>query len=379
MYLEGEEIDAVTLYAKMAKDQSLKKAGGAPYLAELLQSFKFDANVGAYAQIVIDHWKLRKVHELGSAFSTIQADPDDIAPALEEARQFLDDVDDLAAEDTAHGLADLYMQFTERQEENIPAIETPFLQINDTIKGGYRRKRMYVIGARPGCGKTVFLTQCGLYAALSGYKTLFFSLELSKEDLMERVLACGAHADYGQIASGRMKPETMSAVSQWIGAAASLPFHVDDAEDLTIEEISQRARIHKQRHGLDVVAIDYLQYIETSKGDNREQQINHIARVARSIAKRLDVVVLIAAQLNRKIEGDGGKPRLPLKSDFRESGGIEQTADVAMILHRPPDENGEETGMPRMNITTVKNRQGLEKTMRLAERFDQSRFENLSG
>lgn len=378
MYAEGEEIDTILLFARLREDAALKRAGGAPYLAVLLQAFKSAGNVGEYAQIVIDQWKLRRIHELGVQFRAIEGDPDNIPRALEDAREFLDGVDD-TQDDDAVQLADMFTKWTVAQIEGEPPIETPWLQVNDNLNGGLHRKRMYVIGARPGCGKTVFLTQMALYAAQLHKKSLFFSLEMSEEDLMGRVLAAGAHVPYDEINKKMLSKDTRDAIARWTGAAGGLDFHVDDTEGLTIEEIAQRARIHQQRHGLDVVCIDYLQLVEESKGDSREQQVNHIAKRCRSIARRLNVVVIVAAQLNRKIEGSDGKSRLPVKGDFRESGGIEQTADVALILHRPPDENGEETKLPRMSVTSVKNRQGTETTMMLRERFDQQRFDNLSG
>ena len=377
MYALGEEIDTILLYARLREDAQLKRIGGAPYLATLLQAFKSAANVGEYAQIVIDQWKLRRVHELGVQFRAIESDPDEIPKALEDAREFLDGVDD-TQDDVSLQLSELFSNWQQDQLAGEPPIETPWLLINDNLNGGLHRKRMYVVGARPGCGKTVMLVQMALYAAKLHKKALMFSLEMSKEDLMGRVLAAGAHVPYDEINKKLLSKETSQKIKQWTDAAKDLEFHVDDTEGLTIEEIAQRARIHQQRHGLDVVCIDYLQLVEESKGDSREQQVNHIAKRCRSIARRLNVVVIVAAQLNRKIEGADGKSRLPVKGDFRESGGIEQTADVALILHRPPDENGEETRLPRMSVTSVKNRQGTETTMTLSERFNQQRFDNLS-
>ena len=377
MYSLGEEIDTILVYARLRENSKLKRAGGAPYLSELLQAFKSADNVGEYAQIVIDQWKLRRVHELGVQFSAIDSDPDDIPKALEDAREFLDGVDD-TQDDVSLQLSELFANWQANQVDGEPPIETPWLQINDNLNGGLHRKRMYVIGARPGCGKTIMLTQMALYASQLHKKALVFSLEMSKEDLMGRVLAAGARVPYDEINKKLLSRETSAAIGRWTDAARGLEFHVDDTEGLTIEEIAQRARIHQQRHGLDVVCIDYLQLVEESKGDSREQQVNHIAKRCRSIARRLNVVVIVAAQLNRKIEGSDGRSRLPVKGDFRESGGIEQTADVALILHRPPDENGEETKLPRMMVTTVKNRQGVESSMLLRERFDQQRLDNMS-
>lgn len=380
MYADGEEIDSITLFAKLRENGELRKVGGAPYLSDLLQAFKTAQNVGAYAQIVIDQWRLRQLKALSDRFAQLHdsaSSPDDIPEALEAARMFLDEVDE-THEDHSLGFRALYDAWTEDQDDDRPSIDTPFLQLNDKLNGGMQRQRLYVVGARPGCGKTILLTQFAVYAALSHHNSLFFSLELSKTDLMGRILACGAHADYAEITRKRLSAETHQKISQWAGAAAELSLEVDDTPGLTIEEIAQRARIKKQRGGVDLVYIDYLQLVTASHGgDNRVQQVDHIATRARAIARQLDCAVVVAAQLNRKIEDHGGKPRLPTKADFRESGGIEQTADAAFVLSRPPDDNGEEaTQLPLMNLSIVKNRTGTEGVIQLGERFDQARFEN---
>lgn len=376
MYNDGESIDTITLFGRLRESQELRQVGGAPYLSDLLQSFKSAENVGAYAQLVIDMWKLRQLKQLAQRFTQLHntAAADEADQALEEARTFLDGVDDSQVSHTL-GFRELYEHWTEHQADERPVIDTPWIQLNDKLNGGLQRQRMYVVGARPGCGKTILLSQTAVYAALSHWKTLFFSLELSNADLMGRILACGSHCDYGQITRKDLTAESYGKVTRWAQACSELPLTVDDTPGLTIEDIAQRARIANQRGGVDLVCIDYLQLVQASKGgDSRVQQVDHIATRARAIARQLDCVVIVAAQLNRNIES-GGAPRLPTKADFRESGGIEQTADAAFILSRPPDENGDEAAnLPLMNLSVVKNRTGTEGVIQLAERFDQARF-----
>ena len=378
MYNDGEAIDAATVFAKLEKIKELQKIGGASYLGTLLEAPLALNNVGTYSKIIQDKWKIRKVNEFGIKCQGIDADPDDVDMALESVRQFLDNVD----EERSHEAIDfpgLYEAWTAAQNDDRPSIETPWLAVNDKLTGGLQRQRLYVVGARPGCGKTVLAAQLGLYAALSHQRVLFFSLELSKEDLMGRILACGARVPYTEITAKRLTAESSGKISTWVAASAELRIEVDDTPDLNIEEITQRARIHKQRKGLDLVLIDYLQLMEESpsSGESRVQRVDHMAKRARAIARNLDCAVVVCAQLNRNIEDHGGRPRLPTKADFRESGGIEQTADAAFILSRPPDDNGEESKIPMMNLTVVKNRQGTEGTLKLIERFDFQRFDNV--
>lgn len=380
MYLDGTEIDAITLFSELEKEGKLRRVGGAPYLHTLLEAPSTVANVSYYSNIVIDKWKLRNLVQLGTRFTQLGNDDtavEDIPAALEAARVFLDEVDD-EAETNLLAFHELYAAWTDHMEDDRPAILSPWMNLNDRLSGGFHRQRLYVLGARPGCGKTIMGAQIAMYAALSHHKSIIFSLELSRQDLMGRILACGAHAPYAEITKKKMSTETMGKINQWAGASASMSLEVDDDPDQTIETIFQACRIKKQREGLDLVFIDYLQLVEASpsSGSNRVEQVDHIANRARSIARKLDCVVVVAAQLNRKIEDHGGRPRLPVKSDFRESGGIEQTADAAIVLSRPPDDNGEEaTALPMMNVTLVKNRTGTEGTLQLIERFDQARFQ----
>lgn len=378
MYEDSEPVDAMTVFAKLETTKELAKVGGAPYLHTLLEAPLVIGNAGHYSKIIIDKWKLRKVNEFGIKCLSIDADPDDADAALERVRDFLDDLDGerkAQSVDFQH----LYEAWTVANEDHRPAIETPWMALNDKLTGGMQRQRLYVIGARPGCGKTVMGAQMALNAALSHRHSLIFSLELSREDLMGRILSCGAHIPYREITARKLEFDSYQNVSKWVSACADLSLEVDDTPDLTIEEIAQRARIHKQRKGLDFVLIDYLQLMDESKGsgESRVQRVDHMAKRARAIARKLDCVVVVCAQLNRNIEDGSGRPRLPTKADFRESGGIEQTADAALILSRPPDENGDESHAPLMNLTVVKNRQGTEGTIKLIERFDYQRFDSV--
>ncbi|QSM04676.1 DNA helicase [Mycobacterium phage prophiGD54-2] len=376
MYAEDVPIDAMTVFDRLRKNKDLRESGGAPYLQTCMENCNVPGNVDYYAQIVTEQWKIRTVNNLGQRFQHLHDDPGEIPEALEAARVFLDELDGMQ-EVHSLGFRDLFDEWSSAQEDDRPFLPSPWRNVNDQLGGGYQSQRLYVTGARPGCGKTIFGTQASWYIATHGYKTLVFSLELSRQDLMGRLAACGTETAYKPIFQRKLEPWQQEKVSLWAANNAEIPFTVDDEPDLTIEEIAQRCRVHKQRYGLDFVFIDYLQLVKSAKRfDSRVLEVDYIATMARSIARRLDCAVLVAAQLNRSLEQQNGKPRLPNKSDFRESGGIEQTADVAVILSRPPTSHGdgEDQGLPLMNACFVKNRQGPEDVVILTERFDQMRF-----
>lgn len=376
MYAEDVPIDAMTVFDRLRKNKDLRESGGAPYLQTCMENCNVPGNVDYYAQIVTEQWKIRTVNSLGQRFQHLHDDPGEIPEALEAARTFLDDLDSMQ-EVHSLGFRDLYEQWSTAQEDDRPFLATPWLVINEQLGGGYQYQRLYVTGARPGCGKTIFGTQAAWHIAKQGYETLVFSLELSKDDLMGRLAACGTQTEYRPIFQRKVGTAQQERINRWAAENADIRFTVDDEPDLTIEEIAQRCRVHHQRHGLDFVFIDYLQLVNSSKRfDSRALEVDHVARMCRSIARKLDCAVLVAAQLNRNLEQNNGKPRMPNKSDFRESGGIEQTADVALILARPPTSHGddEDQGVPLMNACFVKNRQGPEDVVILAERFNEMRF-----
>lgn len=374
MFAAGDEIDSVTVFARLSKSQEIQRVGGAPYMSDLLKAYKSTENVDAYGRIVVEHWKIRQVNELGHELVNIQADPGEVPAALERVRGFLDGVDQ-EQESQAVDFGGLYEAWSAANEDSRPCLETPWAALNDRLNGGLQRQRLYVIGARPGCGKTVMGTQIVLHAAHFGFKTMMFSLELSKADLAGRMYSAGAQVPYAEVTSKRLSTDSYGRISKFVGENADMHLMVDDTPDLTIEDIAQRARITKQRVGLDIVLIDYLQLLAESpkSGESRVQRVDHMAKLARNIARTLDVAVVVCAQLNRAIESEA---RLPTKADFRESGGIEQTADAAIILTRPPAEDGEvDAHIPLMSAVVVKNRQGTEGVVTLRERFDQQRFD----
>jgi replicative DNA helicase len=373
MHAAGEDIDSITVFARLSESNELRKVGGAPYLSDLLQAFKSADNVASYADIVRAQYKIRRINQLGVQLQTIDADADEVPVALDRVRQFLEEAE---GEQQVGGVdfTGLYDAWSKWNESDTVVVETPWPAMNNYLNGGLMPGRMVLIGARPGNGKTIMGTQMALYAAQLHKKALVFSMELSKEDMAGRILSCGAHIPYREVTSRRLTPESYQKVSQWVAASANMSLTVDDSTDLTIEDIAQRCRIHQAKHGLDVVLIDYVGLVAESRGsgDNRVQRVDHIAKKARQIAKDLGVAVILLAQLNRSIES-GALPGMGL---FRESGGLEQTADVAMILARPPDENGEEQdNIPLLSAVIVKNRQGTNGVVTFRERFDQARLD----
>lgn len=369
MHNAGEDVDSVTVFSRLRENQDLVRMGGAPYLAELLQAFKFAENLGAYAQIVMDMWRLRQLKALAQRFDHLHdtSNADEIPEALEAARRFLDEAGDERA--APEGFMDLYDSWKGWMEADRPAIETPWEELNRRVGGGLHRQHLYVVGARSGTGKTVFLSQSALFSAQSCRRVAFFSLELPKEVLMGRILSAGARVPYAEVVQRRLTAESRAKLDGWVQESSGLQsyLHVDDRCSLTIEDIARECRSMKRANGIDVVYIDYAQRIKASnRKAPREEQVAHIFQEAKTLARETDAAVVLAAQLNREIERE---KRMPRKSDFRESGAAEQEADVALILTR-----AENAKQPLVNFSIVKNRLGVEETFQLPERFHYQRF-----
>lgn len=369
MHAAGEDIDSVTVFAKLRELGILEKVGSAPYLSDLLQAFKSVDNVSTYAEIVIGQWKLRQLKVLSDRFQLLHdgTGVDEIPEALEAARRFLDEAS--GAPHVSAGFMDLYESWQSWMDADRPCIATPWDELNRRIGGGLQRQHLYVVGARSGTGKTVLLSQSALHSAQSHRRVAFFSLELPREILMGRILSAGARIPYAEVVQRRLSRESKERLDDWVAASGELQsnLHVDDRCSLTIEDIARECRSIKRSNGIDVIYVDYAQRIKASNRKvGREEQVAHIFQEAKTLARETDAALVLAAQLNREIEKE---KRLPRKSDFRESGAAEQEADVALILTR-----AEKASQPLVNFSIVKNRLGVEETFQLPERFHYQRF-----
>lgn len=365
MHSAGVDADPVSVAAELDKSGQLTRVGGGPYVHTLLTAVPTTTNASYYAKVVMDKWKIREVNKLGHRFLQIHDSADDIPEALDAARNFLDEAD--GEPPKPEGFIDLYESWKNWMQAENPAVPAPWDELNSRIGGGFHKQHLYVIGARSGTGKTVFLANCALQSALLHKRTAFFSLELPKEVLTGRILSAGAYVPYGEIAQRILKYESKKKLDRWIAEVGDLQTHlcIDDRCSVTIEDIARECRSMKRVGGLDAVYIDYAQRVRPSNSKaDREQQVAHIFIGAKTLAREANCPVILAAQLNRKIEEENRKPR---KSDFRESGAAEQEADVALILTRAQRDH-------TVNFGLVKNRLGPEESFEMPEKFIYQKF-----
>ena len=372
LYARQEPVDATTVAMQLQTDGNLLRVGGAPYLLTCIENTPTANNVGYYAKVVRDLDRMRKLDQLCvRGRELVKAGASDPTEVVEQFEVFLDE-SNLVDAPGVQGFGDLYDEWVHWMDEDIRALPTPWPRLNEKLAGGLHRQRLYILGARPGCGKSVMGLNILTQIALAGYKGLVFSLEMPKMEVVSRMLAAGAQADYGEIVARRMSTDTRDSVNRFTAQNPEFQsrIKIDDGVDHTIESIMHLARAQK-RHGLDYVFIDYVQLLNSSaRTESRYQELGIMSKLSKQMARKLDVAVVMAAQLNREPEKQG---RLPNLSDLRESGNLEADADVVLMLSRGGDESMPD--MPMITVSVAKNRTGqAPDLLTLPEHFEQARI-----
>ena len=364
LFTAGEPVDPVTVSAELERRGELARVGGGKMLLDAISAVPSPLNATYYAQLVADKSKLRRLAELGSRLINVAyTDNEDADAVLGQAETFFRE----AQEPADHGalLADIVEEWRTYQENPDDIISTPWPDLNHYLAGGLRRGKLYVVGGRPGGGKSM----CGLnivgHVAQNDLPVTVFSLEMGKLEVTSRLLAWGGWADYGQIFSKKMTQENLRRVNDYVDGNASCmkQLEVIDRASITVEEIAAHLRQRKPA----VCFIDYCQLISASDNKlQRREQIDHITRTLKITAGDVGCAIILASQLNRGPTSGAG--RAPILSDLRESGGIENDADVVLLLFR--EEHNE--GFLHMNIG--KNRDGKLAQLTFAFRGDVARI-----
>lgn len=275
--------------------------------------------------------------------------------ALSWAFDELNKLDTTEDEGFSHVFGDVLARFDEAMSQGLSdakVIPTPWPEINERMAGGLRPGRMYVVGARPGEGKSIAAHQIAEHAAEQSLPAAVFSLEMDALEVVSRMVGNGAQIEMDEIMRRELSERSWRAFHAYRERAAGFPIVVNDRPDMSLGYIAAECRSYKRRMGLDVVVIDYLQLLKGERNVNREQEVAQISRSLKELARELDAAIVVPAQLNRE-SARRGKPAM---SDLRESGAIEADADVVLLLARGVDEFGMPTGELHLNF--AKNRIG---------------------
>ncbi len=389
LFERSTPIDAVTI-ANLFKDSSeLSAVGGVAYIAELLENTPTAANISYYARIVKEKALVRKVIEAATEIATRGLEGVESADEfIDEAEQKIFRVSSDRAKKSFFALKDLIkgaFESIERLYEKktqITGLATGFKGL-DQLTSGLQPSDLIIIAGRPGMGKTSFALNIAENAAIDQQLPVaVFSLEMSKEQLVQRMLASKAHVGLQQLRSGFLKDDDWGRLTTAVGTLYEAPVYIDDTPAQSVLELRAKARRWKDEFGIKLLIIDYLQLMRGKKTDNREQEISDISRSLKALAKELHIPVIALSQLSRMTERrDGNKPQL---SDLRESGAIEQDADVVMFVYReslykPCDCPRElcTCGQRRTaELIVAKQRNGPTDTVKLTFLNEFTRFEN---
>ncbi|WP_407657034.1 replicative DNA helicase [Janibacter massiliensis] len=382
LYGRGEPADAITVADELTKRGDLQRIGGQAYLHELVQSVPTAANAGFYAQIVAERAVLRRLVDAGTKIVQMGrgAGEGNVEDIVNRAQAEVYKVaDQRGSEDYVPLASTLEETFTEievaagRTDEMI-GVPTGFIEL-DSLTHGLHPGQMIVVAARPAVGKSTLGVDIARAAAIKhGQPAAIFSLEMSRTEITMRILAAEASIQLQNLRKGTLSEDDWKKLARYMGTLSEAPLFIDDSPNMSLMEIRAKARRLSQQHGLKLVIIDYLQLMSSGKKvESRQQEVAEFSRALKLLAKELEVPVIAISQLNRGPEQRTDKR--PQMSDLRESGSIEQDADVVILLHRDRD-NPEREG--EADVIVAKHRNGPTKDIVLAWQGHYSRFGNMA-
>jgi replicative DNA helicase len=386
LYTRGEPVDPVAVIAHLLSTGDISRVGGAEYLHQCVEQVPTVANASWYAREVAEHAGRRRLIAAGTKMVQLAADPGlDLTSAMDQAgAEFYDattahDTGDLTPLGALLGPAMQAIRDASEHRGELRGISTGFTDL-DQLTGGLRPGQLVVIAGRPGMGKSVAAVDIARATALRDKKpAAFFSLEMSEDELVTRILSAEARVPLHVISSGHLRDGDWSRLEIASGHLAGAPLHIDPSPGLTMTEIRARARRLAQREGLALVIVDYLQLM-TSSGrknhQNREQEVAEISRGMKLLAKELRVPVVAVAQLNRGPEQRQDKR--PMLSDLRESGALEQDADLVIFVHRDDYYDKESARAGEADLIVAKHRGGSTDTITVASQLHFARFVDMA-
>ncbi|WP_155976805.1 replicative DNA helicase [Nocardia sp. 348MFTsu5.1] len=386
LYGKGEPADAVTVAGQLDRMGELRRVGGAPYLHTLISTVPTAANAGYYAEIVAEKSILRRLVEAGTRivqFGYAGADGQDVAEVVDRAQAEIYEVTERRTTEDYVPLEEL-LQPTMDEIDSIAStgglsrgVPTGFHDL-DELTNGLHPGQMIIVAARPGVGKSTlamdFLRSCSIK---HGMASAMFSLEMSKTEIVMRLLSAEAKIKLGDMRAGRMSDDDWTRLARRMGEISEAPLFIDDSPNLTMMEIRAKARRMKQKHDLKLVVIDYMQLMSSGKKvESRQQEVSEFSRSIKLLAKEIEVPVVAISQLNRGPEQRTDKR--PQVSDLRESGSLEQDADMVILLHRPDAFERDDPRAGEADIIVGKHRNGPTATITVAHQLHLSKFVDMA-
>ncbi|MBK9283830.1 MAG: replicative DNA helicase [Sphingobacteriaceae bacterium] len=379
LFNRSEPVDILTVTQELKRSGELEIVGGSYYVSSLTNRIASSANIEFHARIVAQKYLQRELIRISTeTIKTAYEDGTDVFELLDETTRHIFEILDSNVRKQHDKMSTLISRAIEEIEaaankkDGLLGVPSGFLAL-DRITGGWQKSDLLILAARPGMGKTAFVVSMAKNAAVEWNKPVaIFSLEMSSIQLVKRLISSETELEQDKILKGNLEMHEFEQLNERIKKLAEAPLFIDDTPALSIFELRAKARRLKENQKVELIIIDYLQLMSggpDGKG-NREQEISHISRGLKSLAKELEIPIIALSQLSRQVENRPGSSKRPLLSDLRESGAIEQDADMVMFIYRPEyyglevDEDNEPT-RGKAEIIIAKNRHGSLSTVKL--------------
>jgi len=370
LYDSNHPIDAITVSEQLRKQEELDRVGGVSYLTRLIDSVPTASNVDYYSQIVEEASLRRNLMRSGSEIGDLAFHADkDISDVLDLAEKSVFSVAERRIGDGLVPVKPLLSTTLESIESlgeggAMAGLATGFKDLDGKL-AGLAPGNLAIIAARPGMGKSALATSMAFNVASSGKSIAMFTMEMSRHEVVQRLLCSVGRIDSMKLRSGNLTDRDWQSVARAAGRLHETPIFIDDSGQLTVTEVRAKCRRMKRSHGLDLVVVDYLQLMSTgSRAENRQQEISEISRGLKALGIELEVPIVALSQLNRAMEQRQDKR--PMLSDLRESGALEQDADIVMFIYRDEyyhPESVETRGVAEVNV--AKHRAGATGMVRM--------------
>ena len=383
LFNSNKAIDFVTVTEQLKVNNKLEAVGGIDYLKKLISSVPTTQHVKYYSDIIKEKSVLRTLIKGMSNISDMAyEEQDSLARLLERSEQMIFDVSSSRENNDLVHISDVLQTSYDTLAKNaenhggITGLATGFDELNKRT-GGFHGGELLIIAGRPGMGKSTLAVNIAEYVSITMGKTVaIFNLEMPKEQIVNRILCSQALVDNGHIRTGTMDTDDWEKICDVADLIAKAPIYIDDTPSITVSQIRAKCRRLKQMKGLDLVVIDYLQLMQGSgRSDNRQQEISEISRSLKVLAKELNIPVVALSQLKRESESQKGKR--PILSDLRESGAIEQDADMVMFLFRNYYYSKDPAEKELAECIIAKNRNGDTDTFQLGFKGEYTKFQNV--
>lgn len=381
---KGEPVDLVTVTSDLQDRKWLDDIGGVAYLSDLANAVPTAANVEYYSKIVEEKSILRRLIKVATTIAAEgYASEEEVDAILDEAEKTILDVSQRKNTSAFISIKDVLIETYDKIEMlqhhkgDITGIPTGFAEL-DRMTAGFQRNDLIIVAARPSVGKTAFALNISQNVATrTAENVAIFSLEMGASQLVQRMLCAEGNIDAQRMRTGALNSEDWQKLTMAMGSLAKAGIYIDDTPGIKVNDIRAKCRRLKQEQGLGMIMIDYLQLIQGSGrgGENRQQEVSEISRSLKSIARELEVPVIALSQLSRGVESRQDKR--PMMSDIRESGSIEQDADIVAFLYRDDYYDKETENQNIIEIIIAKQRNGPVGTVELAFVKEYNKFVNL--